>query len=350
MYSSYYLIMTILYIVGLLTAFFSAIFSGLSLESFKEISDKKPEISERIQNLKRKYTESHNPFFTTEALFYLSGTAILSALLAMSNELYDLLIILPLVFFFLLVLRTVSYSLGSRLSSQSALTLLPILRFYVVITCPFDRLIFLLNKNISGKTKQDTSLQELTALVDTVCEDGSLGFGEYTLLRNIIKFKEVFVSDIMTPRTVIFSCSADSTVQDVVNLPEIQMYSRFPLREGETLDNGVAGYAMSKDVFRAALAGRWDTKLRELSREIHFVPENSGLEIALDLLLKKKQLLFLVVDEYGGIEGLLSMEDVIETMLGAEIVDEADKVADLREVAKLRRDKRIAFALTQNEN
>ena len=60
--------------------------------------------------------------------------------------------------------------------------------------------------------------------------------------------------------------------------------------------------------------------------------------------------MFLVVDEYGGIEGLLSMEDVIETMLGAEIVDEADKVADLRELAKLRRDKRIAFALSQNEN
>lgn len=349
--SSYYYIPFVLYFVGLIAAFFSAVFSGLSSQEFKELSEKKPEIGERIQTLRKRYSESRNPFFAIEILFYLSATSMLTALFIVSPGIwYELFIVLPISFLLVLIVRTVFYALGSNLRSQSIVPLLGIVQFYVALSCPFDKMISFINNKITKGNAKDNSLQELTALVDTVCEEGTLEFGEFTLLRNIIKFKEVYVQDIMTPRTVIFSCSAESTVREVVNLPEIQMYSRFPLRDGETLDDGVVGYAMSKDIFRAALAGKWDTKLKDLAREIYFVPENSSLEITLELLLKQKQLLLLAVDEYGGIEGLISMEDIIETMLGAEIVDEADRVADLRELAKLRRDKRIAEALTQIDN
>ncbi|MGA2296429.1 MAG: CBS domain-containing protein, partial [FCB group bacterium] len=120
------------------------------------------------------------------------------------------------------------------------------------------------------------------------------------------------------------------------------MYSRFPVWEGESLDKGVIGYTMSREVYHAALTGKSGQKLRELARDIYFIPENAELDIALDRFIKRRQHLFIVVDEYGGVEGLLTMEDVLETILGVEIVDEADKVVDLREVAKHLRDKRIA--------
>ncbi len=112
------------------------------------------------------------------------------------------------------------------------------------------------------------------------------------------------------------------------------------LFEGNDLDS-VQGYVITKDVLRAALAGRHNVELSKLKRDISFIPENVTLERALEQFLQQRQQLFMVVDEHGGVEGLLSMEDVLETMLGVEIVDEADHVVDLRQLAKQRRDARV---------
>jgi len=99
---------------------------------------------------------------------------------------------------------------------------------------------------------------------------------------------------------------------------------------------------MSKDVLLAALNDKVGLKLRDLYREVYFIPESAQLDDVLERFLNRRQHLFMVVDEYGGMEGLITMEDVLETILGTEILDEADKVADLRQLAKQRRDSRIA--------
>ena len=108
------------------------------------------------------------------------------------------------------------------------------------------------------------------------------------------------------------------------------------------MDTGVIGYVMSRDILHSALSGKTDKSLRDFSREVYFIPENAPLDNALDRFLKRRQHLFVVVDEYGGVEGLLTMEDVLETMLGVEIVDEADRFVDMRLLAKQRRDRRIS--------
>lgn len=156
-----------------------------------------------------------------------------------------------------------------------------------------------------------------------------------------MNFSDILVSDVMTPRIVLFSCESNTSVSKAIKLPELQMYSRFPIWDGDSLDDEVLGYVMTKEIFSAALSGDTTKTLKELSRPICFIPENAGLDKALDTFLVNKQHLLLVVDEYGGVEGLLTMEDVIETMLGVEIVDEADKVVDLRLLAKHRRELRL---------
>lgn len=347
-----YYLPVVLFLAGLITAFFSSVFITLSIDDYKDLSLEKPKFFKKISSLNFNYSDSKNPFFTIEFLLYLFGTASLTEALVMVDRLWmHIYIFLPAIFLLILILRTVFYSLGSNLSLRFALKLSGILQFLVLLSAPIDRLLNWISDKISKRSKQENSLQELTALVETVCEEnGGDKFGEYTLLRNVINFKDVYVSDIMTPRTVIFSCMSENTVADVINLPEVQIYSRFPLRSGETMDDGVTGYAFSKDIYRAGLQGKWDMKLKDLSREVNYVAENSSLETALDMLLKKKQMMFLVVDEYGGIEGLLTMEDIIETILGAEILDEGDKIADLRQLAKQRRDKRIQAAQSKFEN
>ena len=312
-----YLIPVLTGVIGIALAFLSGVYYGISLGDFRVSEGQASDAFKTLEDGSKTVLDSNSPFFIGEWFMYFATAAMATYLMISSSEI----------------------TVG-------------ILHFLLKAIHPAEKAIYVINRKISKYDENDDSLQELSALVDTVCEtaddEEGTSIGEYTLLKNVIKFGDVLVSDIMTPRTVLFSCSADLTVGEALNTPEIQMYSRCPIYDGESLDDGVVGYVMSKDIFRAALEGKKNHRLREFTRKLHFVPENSGLETVLDLLLKQKQIIFLVVDEYGGIEGLISMEDVIETMLGAEIVDEADKVADLREVAKQRRDKRIAEIISQN--
>jgi CBS domain containing-hemolysin-like protein len=202
---------------------------------------------------------------------------------------------------------------------------------------------------IAGKEEEDAARDEINAAVESAMEEGSLDEDEYRIMKNAMHFSNVLVSDVMTPRTVIFSLSAEMLVEEALSKPELMMYSRFPIWQGNSLDDGAVGYVVTKDILNAALKHRGKEKLREFSRKIIYMPENSKLDIALEQFIKTRKHLFLVVDEYGGIEGLISMEDVLENILGVEIVDEADRVVDMRELAKLRRDRRVKSMLPTDE-
>jgi CBS domain containing-hemolysin-like protein len=197
------------------------------------------------------------------------------------------------------------------------------------------------------ETVREELRDELDEILETARDDGSLDAGEYTRLKNIVRFSDVRVSDVMTPRTVVFSSPCKLTVEEAAKIPELLQYSRFPVYEEDSLDS-IVGYVLTKDILWAIVNKQETIKLRELSREVYFIPENIDLDRALENFLERREHLFVVVDEYGGVEGLITMEDVMETLLGVEILDEADKVDDLRELAKQRRDQRIAALRAQN--
>lgn len=208
----------------------------------------------------------------------------------------------------------------------------------------------LLAEKIGGRKVDEDTREELDAMVETAHDEGSIETSEYRILKNIIKFKEVFVSDIMTPRTVVISLNADKTIEEVINNNGLKMYSRIPIWEGESLDKGLLGYILSKDILQAALSGKTNLTLREFIRTINYIPENVELDVALDHFLNNKQHLMAVIDEYGGFDGLITMEDVLETILGVEIMDEADRIEDLRSLAIKKRDKRISIFMKNNQS
>ena len=191
------------------------------------------------------------------------------------------------------------------------------------------------------RTDEEEAREELEALVETAREEGALDPGEYRIMTNIMRLSSLNVSDVMSPRPVVFGLPSLTTVADALKLPEMQMFSRFPVYDASDLDS-VGGYVIAKDVLRAALAGRQNVELAKLKRDVSFIPENVSLERALEQFLAQRSHIFMVVDEHGGVEGIITLEDILETMLGAEIVDEADHVVDLRALAKQRRDARIA--------
>lgn len=189
-----------------------------------------------------------------------------------------------------------------------------------------------------GRTK--VSRGELSALIESATADGVLTDDEAQLFANLLRFNEVKVEDVMTPRTVSLMLPADTTISQMLEQPEAEAFSRIPLYREER-DN-VVGYVVQRDVLRAAAReGCSERQLHEFMRPIPYVPELASVALALKGMIDRREPLAMTTDEHGGIAGLITLEDLTETVLGVEIVDESDRVVDMREVAMRLREVRL---------
>ena len=185
------------------------------------------------------------------------------------------------------------------------------------------------------------SRSELTALVGMAAREGAIRMQESQVFENVLELEQITVEDVMTPRTVVIMRPAESTLAELVDDTETGSVSRIPLF-AEHRDR-VLGYCVQRDVLLAAARGADPkTPLSEFLREVTFIPESATLAGALRQFLEGGEHLALAVDEFGGVSGLVTLEDLIETILGVEIVDESDRVADLRHLAVELRDRRLA--------
>jgi CBS domain containing-hemolysin-like protein len=183
-----------------------------------------------------------------------------------------------------------------------------------------------------GKSVHTFSREEFAALADVGVEKGHLDISESRILKNLFRFPELQAQDIMTPRTVVFALQQDMTLRQVVERhPEIP-FSRIPIY-GENRDD-VTGFVLKTDILLEHLRGRDDTPVHELQREVRAVAESTSLQKVSEALLEHKAHLLLVLDDYGGLAGVVTLEDVVETLIGVEIVDEADTIDDLRRLAR----------------
>ncbi len=343
-------LLAIIFVVfGIFISFLTAIISNLSQDKLNELTEKKYNKIESLSKLKHRFDEKSSALYILEFVSYFISIFFLNYNLFQYHILMQYEFLYVILFFIItLFLRTFFFALGMRLADSLSSTFLPIISFLNYFNQPFFNAILKINKFIGGKSNLEASRDEINALVESAHEEGSLDTDEYRLLKNIMDFKDVYVSDVMTPRTVVFSLNSEKTIGDVINLSEIKQYSRIPIWSGDSLDEEVVGYILTKDILYSALNNKMDKKIKDLSRKIYFIPDNVELNNALEQFLEKRQHLFIVVDEYGGVDGLLTMEDVMETILGVEIVDEADRVVDLRKLAKQRRDSRVASIVNDN--
>jgi CBS domain containing-hemolysin-like protein len=181
---------------------------------------------------------------------------------------------------------------------------------------------------------------ELAAIISVATRDGAISSSESRLFENLLRFRGVRVVDVMTPRTVVFMLPVETTVAEMLAASDAAVFSRIPLYRDER-DN-VVGYVLQRDVLQA-VARDCDrsTPLERYMRPIHFVPELASVDSALHQILRRREPLAMVTDEHGGVEGLVTLEDLTETILGAEIVDESDRVVDMRKAALRMRDERL---------
>ena len=190
-----------------------------------------------------------------------------------------------------------------------------------------------------GKQVHVFSREEFAAMAEIGAQSGHLDDSESRILKNLFRFPELRVEDIMTPRTVVFAMQQDLTVSEALEKhPEIP-FSRIPVF-GETRDE-ITGFVLKTDLLIAQLEGHGDQPLRELKRELGFVIKTSSVETVADELLGKRAHLLAVFGEHGGLAGVVSLEDVVETLIGIEIVDEADKIDDMRLLAREKWEERM---------
>ena len=208
------------------------------------------------------------------------------------------------------------------------------IRIFIWMTYPI--IIFTLavtNKISRGKTDAHSMTKEELLESMLMSEDeGVIDEKESDVIENILKLREIKVAEVLTPRSVVFALDENMTIQEVMKTqPAIFKFSRIPVFKNSIED--VTGIVLTKKIFKQSLKD--DTvALKEIKKDIFSINEKIPVSKALDMFIAKKDHMFLVRDNYDQTEGIVTLEDCVETILGVEIMDESDTTEDMRELAK----------------
>ncbi len=206
--------------------------------------------------------------------------------------------------------------------------------FMVILFKPIIWLCQMITRIIpQNKNSGHISAEELRTIASMSLKSGEIEADQERVINNILELGNKIVRQVMTPRTVTFSLNQDLTVADTIKLESMfSRHSRMPLYHDTP--NDVVGIVMRKDILLAAAEQKNTLPLSQLMSPVHFVAETAPLNRVLVDFYERHQHLFVVVDEYGAMTGIISMEDILEEIVGREIMDESDKAKTMREMAR----------------
>ncbi|MFC1610315.1 CNNM domain-containing protein [Myxococcota bacterium] len=240
----------------------------------------------------------------------------------------------------LVVTEIIPKTIGTVFASELAGFVGRTVRLLIVLLWPIVRILNGLTRLISRRDREPISRVELAALVRMAARQGTLAGDESRMFDNVLHLDEIRISDVMTPRTVAVMLPIETTIGELLQSRDADIFSRIPLYQ-DTRDQ-IVGYLLQRDVLGAAARECDQSRtLVDFRRECLFVPANAPLSTTLREFLTKREHMAIVADEFGAVAGLVTLEDLIETVLGVEIVDERDKVVDMREQAIKLRDERM---------
>ncbi len=208
------------------------------------------------------------------------------------------------------------------------------IRVFIWITYPIILTTLAVTNKISNGKGEAHSLtkEELLESMLMSEDEGIIDEQESDVIENILNLDNIKVNEVLTPRSVVFAIDESMSIKEVIETQDaIFKFSRIPLYNGSIED--VTGLVLTKKIFKQALEDD-SVPLSAIKKEIFSINENIPVSKALDLFIKKKDHMFLVIDNYDQTEGIITLEDCVETILGVEIMDESDTTEDMRELAK----------------
>lgn len=291
--------------------------------------------------LKRLKNDIHKPIIAILTLNTIANTMGAALAGAMAAELFgnkylgwfSAIFTLSILFFSEIVPKTAGVAYSKEIGPLMAYPLLGLVKIFSPIIWVCQKL----TNTISKSDPQSLiSAKEIQAIASLSHKSGDISRQEEKIIINILDLKNKPVRKAMTPMTVAFTLSEHMTVKEANALKEKwNLHSRVPVYD-ETPDD-IVGIVLRKDVLLSAAEGNTELKLTDLMDSAHFVPESAPLPNVLLDFFEQRQHLFIVVDEYGGTTGIISLEDIIEEIMGEEIMDESDKTRDMRELARFKR-------------
>ncbi len=228
--------------------------------------------------------------------------------------------------------KTIGATYWKQLANFTAKTLT-----FLIFPLKYSGILWLLQlttKLIGGKSTHGSILsrEDFHAMTDIAHEEGVFEESESAIIKNLLSFKDVEAKDIMTPKTVMMAASEEMTIQSFYNEHPKLRFSRIPIFKNDS--DTITGMILKDEVMEEIIKGNGNQPLSTIKREISVTNRNIPIPDLFEIFISKREHIALVTDEYGTTSGLVTMEDVIETLLGLEIMDESDNVADLQQLAR----------------
>ncbi len=239
-----------------------------------------------------------------------------------------------LTFAILFLSEIIPKTIGAIYWKQLAPLSAQIIRIFIWVTYPIILTTLFVTNKISKGNEDSHSLtkEELLESMLMSEDEGVIDEKESDVIENILNLDNIKVGEVLTPRSVVFALDETMSIKEVIEKEEsIFKFSRIPVYKGSIED--VTGIVLTKKIFRQALLDD-SVSIGSIKKDMFSINENVPVSKALDLFISKKEHMFLVMDNYDQTEGIITLEDCVETILGVEIVDESDTTEDMRELAK----------------
>lgn len=240
------------------------------------------------------------------------------------------------VFTFLILVfsEIVPKTIGSTYWRKLAIPATAIIHVLIVITYVLVIILEKITHMVGSSSNQESvTRDEVAAMVTVGAEEGVLEKKENRMIQHLLKLDSITAHEIMTPSVVVTMAEEEMTLGEFYKDDEFKKYSRIPVYKDEESDY-ITGYVLRQEILERLAEDKFDVRLGELARPILSFSEDEDVSDIWEKLLEKKEHISIIIDEYGTLRGIVTMEDVIETMLGFEIVDEKDEVVDMQELAK----------------
>ena len=240
--------------------------------------------------------------------------------------------------------KTLGAVYAKHLTPFTAYSLRVLLFFFAPAVHAFELVTRVMRPSEESPTVTRSELQVMARIS---AEEGGIQERENRIVSNLLQLADVKVETIMTPRTVVLMLQQELSVGDVLTLHKLLPYSRIPVY-GESADD-INGYVLRHEIYKRAAADEHHIIMHDIALELDVVPETNSVAQVLDEFIAKQEHIFLVIDEYGGTAGLITLEDTVETLLGIEILDESDRVTDMRLLAKRRYESQLDLMQKAND-
>ena len=222
-------------------------------------------------------------------------------------------------------------TLGATYWQSLAPSVAVCIHYLLKITFPFVLVAKLIIRLLSFGAEASTSREEVLAASEIGKKGGSLNEREVRLIKNLLTLKKYQAADILTPRSVVFACKFDDKIKDIIALENFPHHSHIPVYAQNT--ETIIGIVHSSELLAEAVQQEGKS-LGDFIRPVYVVRDNISVLSLLHICVSKKERFFIVQDRFGQFFGVVSFEDIIETLLGEEIVDEFDEAVDMQKFAR----------------